>query len=212
MDDRSSRVTRLAPRVLSANEIAGALISMMARSTTPSDQRPGTLMQDRTPDRRKSLATHGGTIHSGQLRRTQCEHMFSALPQLADSLDDDRPFRVGLPSPVFRRMRPTSLKYPNLNSNRARTFTTSRTQSLLHQPKRPRSVRTIISLWLIHSIRGDQISIARVEPPNSIARGFLPWRFSNAGPAPCRALVIGPAFENLHNNRHCPLPHRYIAK
>src|SRR5215467_9079828 len=33
---------------LSANEIARALISMMARSTTCSNQRPDTLMQDRT--------------------------------------------------------------------------------------------------------------------------------------------------------------------
>ena len=52
MEDRSSRrmrtlVTRLAPGGLSANEIARALISMMARSTTRSTQRPDTLMQDR---------------------------------------------------------------------------------------------------------------------------------------------------------------------
>jgi hypothetical protein len=51
MEDRSSRrmrtlVTRKARRGLSANEIACALISMMARSTC-SNQRPDTLMQDR---------------------------------------------------------------------------------------------------------------------------------------------------------------------
>src|SRR6266404_7207861 len=72
MEDRSSRrlrtlVTQMAPRGLSANEIAGALISMMARSPTSSNQRPDTLMQDRSPPtRRKPLATHGRTIHSGQ--------------------------------------------------------------------------------------------------------------------------------------------------
>ena len=39
---------------------------MMARSTARSNQRPDTLMQDRKPtDRRKSLATHGRTIHCG---------------------------------------------------------------------------------------------------------------------------------------------------
>ena len=52
MEDRSSRrlrtlVTLMAHRGLSANENASALISMMARSTTRSNQRPDTLMQDR---------------------------------------------------------------------------------------------------------------------------------------------------------------------
>jgi hypothetical protein len=52
MEDRSSRrmrtlVTRWSVRGLSANENARALISMMARSTTRSNRRPDTLMQDR---------------------------------------------------------------------------------------------------------------------------------------------------------------------
>src|SRR5712664_4178533 len=52
MEDRSSRrmrtlVTQMARRGLSVNEVARALISMMARSTTRSNQRPDTLMQDR---------------------------------------------------------------------------------------------------------------------------------------------------------------------
>ena len=51
MEDRSSRrvrtlVTHKVQRGLSANEIACALISMMARSSC-SNQRPDTLMQDR---------------------------------------------------------------------------------------------------------------------------------------------------------------------
>jgi hypothetical protein len=37
---------------------------MMARSTTRSNQRPDTLMQDHSPpDRQNPLATHGRTIH-----------------------------------------------------------------------------------------------------------------------------------------------------
>ena len=49
---------------LADDEIARALISMMARSTKRSNQRPDTLMQDRLPPtRRNSLATHGRTIH-----------------------------------------------------------------------------------------------------------------------------------------------------
>ena len=68
MEVRSSRrmrtlVTRMALRGLSANELARALISMMARSTTCSNQRPDTLMQDRSPPaRRNPLATDGRTI------------------------------------------------------------------------------------------------------------------------------------------------------
>ena|SRR5215472_11710584 len=51
MEDRSSRrmrtlVTQIAHRGLSGNELARALISMMARSLC-SNQRPDTLMQDR---------------------------------------------------------------------------------------------------------------------------------------------------------------------
>jgi len=71
MEVRSSRhvrtlVTRLAPRGLSANEVARALISMMARSTMLQskagyiDARPLTASSTRT------LATHGRTIHAGQ--------------------------------------------------------------------------------------------------------------------------------------------------
>src|SRR5258705_4011988 len=68
MENRSSRrlrtlVTRTARRGLSANEIACALISMMARSTC-SNQRPNTLTQDRISQRPpKPLAPHGRTIH-----------------------------------------------------------------------------------------------------------------------------------------------------
>src|SRR5262245_64873714 len=51
-------------RGLSDNEIARALISIMAGSITSSNQRPDTLMQDRKPtSRSKPLATHGWTIH-----------------------------------------------------------------------------------------------------------------------------------------------------
>jgi hypothetical protein len=76
MEDRSSRrmrtlVTQMAlVRGLSGNEIACALISMMARSTR-SNRRPDTLMQDRYLARSmKPLATHGRTIHLGHSLRT----------------------------------------------------------------------------------------------------------------------------------------------
>jgi hypothetical protein len=60
MEDRSSRrmrnlVTQMAARGLSANENVCALISMVARSTARSNQRPDTLMQDRKPQTDESL-------------------------------------------------------------------------------------------------------------------------------------------------------------
>ena len=56
MEDRSYRrmrtlVTQMAIRGRSANKTTRALISMMARSTTCSNQKPDTLMQDRTSAR-----------------------------------------------------------------------------------------------------------------------------------------------------------------
>ena len=88
MEDRSSRrmrtlVTLMAGRGLSANQMACALISMMARSTR-SKQRPDTLMQDRyLPDRQKPLATRGRTIHQGQTR-TSSLGAARPLPPSAD--------------------------------------------------------------------------------------------------------------------------------
>src|SRR5215831_10808250 len=73
MEDRSSRRMRTwrpkwPARGLTANENVCALISMVARSTARSNQRPDTLMQDRKlTARRKPLATHGRTIHLGRL-------------------------------------------------------------------------------------------------------------------------------------------------
>ena len=60
MEDRSSRrmrtlVTQMAHRGLSAKKNACALISMMARSTNRSNQRPDTLMQDRKRTDRRNL-------------------------------------------------------------------------------------------------------------------------------------------------------------
>ena len=61
-------------RGLVGNEIARALISMVARSTTRSNVRPDTLMQDPHPtERRKPLATRGRTIHRASWQRKNGE-------------------------------------------------------------------------------------------------------------------------------------------
>jgi hypothetical protein len=57
----------------------------MARSTTRSNQRPDTLMQDRSPPaRRNLLATHGRTIHEGHSRHFDGRPDTSGPPQSAD--------------------------------------------------------------------------------------------------------------------------------
>src|SRR6267143_2742784 len=57
----------------------------MARSTTRSNQRPDTLMQDRSPPvRRNHLQRTAGPYIRFKLRRTQCEQMSSGLPLKAD--------------------------------------------------------------------------------------------------------------------------------
>jgi hypothetical protein len=43
-----------------------------------------------------------------------------------------------------------------------------------------------------------QIPTASDAPFRQTSRGFLPWRFADAGPGVRRAAVMGPASENLH--------------
>ncbi len=68
MEVRSSRrlrilVTQMANSGLSANEIADALISMMARSKRSKAKAGYIDARPLSPSRGKSLATHGRTIH-----------------------------------------------------------------------------------------------------------------------------------------------------
>jgi hypothetical protein len=43
------------------------------------------------------------------------------------------------------------------------------------------------------------IPIASDAPPRPVSRGFLPWRFADAGPGARGTSFMGPASENLHN-------------
>jgi hypothetical protein len=61
-----------------ANETARALISMMARSTTRSNQRPDTLMQDRKADRSMKTSCDARPDH-----RVDATASMSARPQKA---------------------------------------------------------------------------------------------------------------------------------
>jgi hypothetical protein len=44
------------------------------------------------------------------------------------------------------------------------------------------------------------IPIASDPPPRPVSRGFLPWRFADAGPGARGTTIMGPASENLHRN------------
>src|SRR3982074_3083200 len=55
-----------------------------------------------------------------------------------------------------------------------------------------------VVLTLRHDSR--QIPIASDAPPRPTSRGFLPWRFTYAGPGVRRATIMGPASANLHKS------------
>src|SRR6476646_4335990 len=79
-------------RGLSANENARALISMMVRSKC-SNQRPDTLMQDRSPPaRRNHLQRTAGPYIGVTSRQTHIEHNESAHTLIAD-MPADMDFR-----------------------------------------------------------------------------------------------------------------------
>jgi len=46
------------------------------------------------------------------------------------------------------------------------------------------------------------IPIASDATARPISRGFLPWRFADAGPGARGTSFMGPASENLHSRRH----------
>ena len=86
MEIRSSRrlrtlVTQMALRGLSANEIAGALIPMMARARR-SNQRPDTLMQDRYRQLDEILVLRTAGPYIGLLAPTALSAKASRCPLL----------------------------------------------------------------------------------------------------------------------------------
>src|SRR5664280_2210642 len=55
---------------------------------------------------------------------------------------------------------------------------------------------------VVLSLRHDsrQIPIASDAPPRHTSRGFLHWRFADAGPGVRRTTFMGPASANLHKS------------
>ena len=52
-----------------------------------------------------------------------------------------------------------------------------------------------------------EIPIASDAPPRPTSRGFLPWRFADAGPGVRRATIMGPPSANLHTSSHSITAH-----
>ena len=69
------------------------------------------------------------------------------------------------------------------------------------KPASPQPTPRIASYSITRTIGGTQIPIARDEPPSLPSRGFLPWRFSDAGHPCAWHLRQRPASENLHRTR-----------
>src|SRR5262249_34453045 len=111
---------------------------------------------------------------------------------------------------VLGRQCRRSAEYPVVLSNRTTARTVRRTQ-LLTQNLHPRQpTPRIVSYSTTRSIGGTQIPIARDEPPRLPSRGFLPWRFSDAG-RPCArhrpsaAGIRKPSQEQKFTSRPCIL-------
>jgi hypothetical protein len=116
-----------------------------------------------------------------------------------------RPADFWLLRRVLDRQRRRSLKYPIAHPNRATIFIRTTSQPLAPQPDCRPPLHAILSHLLAHFFCGNQIPIAPAALPRIPQRGFLPWRFSYAGPTPRRTLNGGPASENLHTKRtHAP--------
>jgi hypothetical protein len=86
---RTPVVTHFGPsETRQAHEIAGALISMVVRSTTRSTRRPDALRQDRKVESsRNPLATHGRTTHWVRFDCGKVLPRTAALPPTAARLD-----------------------------------------------------------------------------------------------------------------------------
>src|SRR6478609_4393261 len=98
MEIRSSRrlrtlVTQMARSGLSANEIARALIPMMARSETLQSKAGYIDARPLPPYRRNSLATHGRTIHWVISRRQGHKSQSPLYPPKADTERVECPLR-----------------------------------------------------------------------------------------------------------------------
>src|ERR1700736_2763241 len=53
---------------------------------------------------------------------------------------------------------------------------------------------------VVLALDSRQIPIASDAPPRHTFRGFLHWRFADAGPGARGAVIMRPASDNLHNS------------
>src|SRR5882672_5827767 len=69
----------------------------------------------------------------------------------------------------------------------------------------------VAKVVLAFSRDSRQIPIASDAPPRHTSRGFLPWRFADAGPGARRSTFMGPASANLHKLRRTQCEQMFSA-
>jgi hypothetical protein len=111
---------------------------------------------------------------SRQVRRASSgstPHDRTTIPQTASSR-----------SPALDRPRQSALRHSAVVSNRPTNHSVRRHRPLNHEPIHRPPTCSIGSTPITHLIRGTQIPIAQPRHPRAPSRGFLPWRFADAGP------------------------------
>jgi hypothetical protein len=102
-------VTRMVHRDLSAKKNARALISMMARSTNRSNQRPDTLMQDRNADRstKPSCDAQPGPLPAAPIAPTA-----RLYPRIASAWHRSSSSAISHPAPLHKQAKnpPSAMK------------------------------------------------------------------------------------------------------
>ena len=89
------------------------------------------------------------------------------------------------------RPRQSASRHPPLVTNRPTTYRVRRDPRLIQQPFHHPPACWSASTPFTHLIRGTQIPIVRASLPTCPSRGFLPWRFADAGPRARRTTVMG---------------------
>jgi len=129
----------------------------------------------------------GRPLHPSQLGSTPHDRVTSPQIRSSHSLPVNQP-------------RQSASRRPPVATNRPTPYRVRRDPPLIQQPfHHPPACRSA-STPFTHLIRGTQIPIAQAAPTTSPSRGFLHWRFADAGPRCTPHHRHGPASANLHRS------------
>ena len=126
-------------------------------------------------------------LHPSQLGSTPHDRVTSPQIRSSHSLPLDR-------------TRHSAPRHPPVVTNRPTTYRVRRDPPLIQQPFHRPPACWSASTPFTHLIRSTQIPIAHAATSTYPSRGFLPWRFADAGPVRAAPPSRGPASENLHRS------------